>query len=173
MSKEQWKPIIGYEGYYEVSDLGRVRSIDRIVGRRHCRGRVRKLTVDNNGHYLKVQLCRDGVIETKQVHRLVAEAFVVNPNDYPQVNHKDENKRNNTVDNLEWCTHTYNMNYGSKPGKTTGENNKNHKLTSDDVRVIRSKLLAHESLSKIAETFNVSVQTIWNIKHGYKWRGVT
>lgn len=119
---EIWKEIKGFEGYYEVSDLGRVRRLDRYdygCGyARFYKGRILKnLTYKTTG-YLHVQLCKSGTIVNKSVHRLVAEAFIPNPDNLPQVNHKDEDKSNNCVDNLEWCDVTYNMNYGTKQQRT-------------------------------------------------------
>lgn len=114
--KEIWKPIEGYEGYYEISTLGNVCSLARVV---NCNGHPRKTDrfilcpmVDRFG-YLKVQLHKNGDVKTIKIHRLVAKAFIPNENGYRCINHKDENKRNNCVDNLEWCTHKYNTNYGT------------------------------------------------------------
>lgn len=111
-----WEPIKGYEGLYEVSDKGLVRSLDRIVpcgkGRVHgCKGRI--LTGKSNGKgYLFVALAKNGKLKKHYIHRIVAEAFVENPDNFPIVNHKDENPANNEAGNLEWCTHKYNVNYG-------------------------------------------------------------
>ena len=111
---EIWKDIEGYEGLYQVSDLGRVRSLDRedAQGRR-IKGTVLAGSLNGKG-YLKVSLCRDGDVEGKLIHRLVAEAFLDNPDNFPQVNHKDENKTNNVVSNLEWCSALYNNMYGTR-----------------------------------------------------------
>lgn len=112
--EEIWKDISGYEGIYQVSSLGRVRSLDRI-GRqgRFLHGQILRGYVGRQG-YRYVTL-KDGKAreKTMKVHRLVATAFIKNPNNFPQINHKDENKTNNHVDNLEWCTQSYNMNYGT------------------------------------------------------------
>lgn len=122
---EIWKPIIGYEGLYEVSSMGRVRSLDRRIsyisrtqeGKEYTTTHTYKgkLMKQHNNHfgYKVIALCMDGKYRTYMVHRLVAEAFIPNPNNYPVVNHKDENKQNNCVENLEWCTQQYNINYGS------------------------------------------------------------
>lgn len=83
MADERWLPVAGFEGYYEVSDHGRVRSVDRVVTFKYG------------------------------VHRLVATAFIPNPDNLPEVNHKDENKNNNRVENLEWCDRQYNNTYGT------------------------------------------------------------
>ncbi len=104
---EIWKSIPGYEGYYEVSTEGRVRSVARIaVGRwGTCRRQATILTPTPNGKgYLQVRFSIDGKKSKPLVHRLVAAAFVPNPCGLPQINHKDGNKANNCVANLEWCT---------------------------------------------------------------------
>lgn len=114
----EWKEIIGYEGYYEVSDTGLVRSLDRCII--DSSGKTRILTGINmkqssntNKHrntdrYLVVNLHKNGISTIVQVHRLVAEAFIPNPNSYPTVNHIDGNKHNNNVKNLEWASYTRN-----------------------------------------------------------------
>lgn len=115
--EEIWKPVKGFEGYYEVSNLGRVRRLDRYdygCGYpRLYKGGVLKSLCGSGGYY-HIMLCKDGTRITKNVHRLVAETFIPNPNNYSQVNHKDEDKSNNTIDNLEWCDAKYNTNYGTK-----------------------------------------------------------
>lgn len=104
---ETWKPVVGYEGLYEVSDLGNVRSLNW-----KNKGYARNLYLKpHNKGYLQVELFNNGIKKMLTVHRLVAEAFIPNPNCYPQVNHKDENKRNNKSENLEWCTSSYNATY--------------------------------------------------------------
>lgn len=117
MKKEIWRPVKGYETYYEVSNFGNVRSVDRVVirfnGRKClCKGRILK-PKKNNNEYLTCYLWKNSKYKFFTVHRLVAEAFLPNPDNLPQVNHKDENKANNCVDNLEWCTRLYNMRYGT------------------------------------------------------------
>lgn len=105
---ETWKDVIGYEGLYQVSDLGNVKSLN-YKGKGYEQNLV--TMVRKRDGYIEVGLCKDGKNQKKKVHRLVAEAFLPNPNGFPQVNHKDENKANNSADNLEWCTNQYNINY--------------------------------------------------------------
>lgn len=90
---EEWRPIEGYLNKYFVSNIGRVKN---------CHGRILARDVAQRG-YLRVKLCFGGVSIAHKVHRLVASAFIPNPKNLPQINHIDENKRNNNVDNLEWC----------------------------------------------------------------------
>lgn len=114
---EIWLPVKGYEEIYEVSNLGRVRSLDRIVkgcygSIAHKKGKIIASGVGSAG-YPVVSLQKDGKGKTVSVHRLVAIAFLPNPNNLSEVNHKDEDKTNNRVDNLEWCGRIYNANYGT------------------------------------------------------------
>lgn len=97
------RPVKGFEDKYQVSDDGRVYKIDGTELNYHYVTRG----------YKTVSLCKDKRTHTKLVHRLVAEAFIPNPDNLPQVNHKDEDKENNTVSNLEWCTNYYNIHYGT------------------------------------------------------------
>lgn len=109
---EIWKDIPGYEQFYQVSDLGRVRSKSRIRNNHYYRGKIRK--PQSNGHgYLFVVLSINGKHYQRYIHRLVAKTFIPNVHNYPEVNHKDENPSNNKVTNLEWCTSKQNSNYGN------------------------------------------------------------
>ena len=110
---EIWKDIAGFEGFYKVSDKGRIYSVERKDSRgQRCGGRILK-PKHSRGGYLMVHLYKNGKMKAKSVHRLVAEAFLPNPNGLPQVNHRDEVKDNNNVGNLEWCDSKYNINYGT------------------------------------------------------------
>lgn len=104
--KEEWRPVKGYEGLYEVCNYGLVKSLGK-------RKTIMKIDVSKCG-YAMIHLYKNGSYKRALVHRLVAEAFIPNPDNLPQVNHKDENKLNNRVDNLEWCTASYNSLYGTK-----------------------------------------------------------
>lgn len=104
---EVWKDIEGYEGYYQISNQGKVLSLNYCL-----RGYSALLTPKiNKRGYAWVELRKNGTRKPMLIHRLVAQAFIENPNNYPLINHKDENPLNNNADNLEWCTHSYNVKY--------------------------------------------------------------
>lgn len=120
-SIETWVPVHGFEGLYEVSDLGRVRSLDRLQSRsswrqrefmQHYKGRILKPHYNNMG-YATVDLQIHKKVDRRLISRMVAEAFIPNPDNLPCVNHKDQNPANNRVDNLEWCTVQYNVTYAN------------------------------------------------------------
>lgn len=121
MCCETWKPVKEFEGVYEVSNLGNVRKLAYDIHFknekvRHVKTHNLKPLLQNSGYY-RVALLPKGrknkLFKSKLVHRLVAEAFLPNPQQLPYVNHKDENKLNNNVENLEWCTQSYNMTYNN------------------------------------------------------------
>lgn len=110
--EETWRNIANFEGYM-ISNTGKVFSTKT--------NKYIKLEKHNDGNYIQitVRLCKNSKYYTKIVSRLVAEAFIPNPNNYPEVNHIDENSVNNNVDNLEWCNKLYNMNYGNRSEKAS------------------------------------------------------
>lgn len=127
LPKQIWKDISGYEGKYQVSNTGKVRSLNY----QGTKGKVVRLKLYNNNHgYMMIELNKNGKKKKYSVHRLVALAFIPNPNNYPIINHKDENKTNNTVWNLEWCTPKYNINYGNCRKKIS-ESHKGKQFTDE------------------------------------------
>lgn len=130
---EIWKDVIGYEGLYQVSDLGRVRSVDRYIKRndgiiQHRKGKIILQTKNLDG-YMQVKLCKDGKSRTVRVHRIIAESFIPNPDNLSDVNHIDCDRTNNIVLNLEWLSFKENIKHSHKKGhyKRYGERNSNYK----------------------------------------------
>lgn len=114
---EEWKEIKGYEGLYQVSNTGRIKSLERTIIRKNGRPiQILEKCIAQQimpSGYVRVNLSKDGIGHKYYVHRLVADAFIENPEQFPEVNHKNENKVDNRVENLEWCTPSYNQNYGT------------------------------------------------------------
>ncbi len=174
---EVWKDVVGYEGYYQVSNFGNVRSCDRMVkscknGKRIAKGRTMKKTDTIQG-YRKVVLCRDAKRKNACIHRLVAQAFIPNPKNYPQVNHKDEIKTNNCVDNLEWCDHDYNMHYGNISQKMR---EKSRKIPVNQLDLDGNALTVWRSIRDAEIATNIDRSSIIRVckgkQHtagGYKW----
>jgi hypothetical protein len=163
---EQWKDIVGYEGFYQVSDKGRVRSVDRVVtqqGRGKAfagqrKGRILKQRAQNGGYMLVWLSKQDKKKKAVTVHRLVAQAFIDNPNNYGFVNHKDGHKNNNTVQNLEWCTKSQNT-------KHAYQNNlmKAHNMVSIKCFETGEKFC---SIKDAAYKHNITPECIGNMLHG-------
>lgn len=130
MKNEIWKDVPNYEGLYQVSNYGRLKSLEKSVkfysgyAKKKCERKYPERIICKNhiaNGYLQLELYKNGKAKKIKMHRLVAETFIPNPNNYPCVNHKDENKLNNCVDNLEWCTYSYNNSYNNchiRRGKT-------------------------------------------------------
>lgn len=176
---EEWRDIKGYEGLYQVSDIGRVRSLkQRTKGGFHVLDvpKIRKPSVSKKG-YLWLSLYNEDGRRFYAVHRLVAEAFVPNPGKLNEVNHKDEDKRNNSAGNLEWCDRVYNMNYGTCVERFT-MNNPNRRTvlqyTADGVLVnsYASSMDAHRAtgIDNSAITKCCLGRTYFKTAGGYVWR---
>lgn len=125
-----WKDVKGYEGYYEITETGQIRSKDRIcvdsLGRRRFRkGEILKPDINACGYY-RVTLAKDGKRKQRNLHRLIAEHFIPNPNNLPQINHKDGNKLNNDISNLEWVTVAENVIHAYEHGLINHVRGKEH-----------------------------------------------
>lgn len=157
--------IPGYEGLYEIDRQGNVYSIVSTSSRR--KGIIKQQ--DNGTGYKRVNLFdKNGKTKKHYIHRLVAEAFIPNPDNLPEVNHIDCNKNNNSVDNLEWCNRKDNLNHSYENGlKRTCENHGCHKLTWDNVHDIREKKLSQKEYAK---KYKVSQSTISAIQSNKLWK---
>lgn len=163
-ANEMWRDVVGYEGLYQVSNFGRVKSFQR--------KKEYFLTVDTVNHaYAKVLLSKNGISKTLLVHRLVAVAFIPNPDNKPQVNHKNGNKYDNRVENLEWATCSENTKHAFKNGLAKvlrGTDNGAAKLTTEQILEIRSSCIIGDKnfgITSLAKKFNVSPHTIYRIVH--------
>lgn len=182
---EEWRSIRGYEGRYSVSNLGRVKSLERVefvppgrhpnpVYRRRAE-RVLKEMVGSVGYPVVTLYHHDLPTRPKLVHRLVAESFLIRDHpSFKEVNHKDGNKLNNNVDNLEWCTRSQNALHSTRVlEKNRGEDNASSKLTEDKVLAIKELILSGKTQTEIAPIFGVTNHAIYRIQHGYNWAWLT
>ena len=141
--REEWRPVVGYEGLYEVSNMGRVKSLGngKSTNSNNCRERILKAKKNSKG-YLHVYLYKDGKRKDYKIHRLVATAFCENPMGYNEVNHIDEDKTNNCADNLEWCSRSYNNTYNDRAKKVGKKNTNNPKLSKPVIGIdVRTGLI--------------------------------
>lgn len=146
--QEIWKDIKGYEGLYQISNLGRVKSFRASTKYGKPEEMFLKPSLINSG-YGVVTLYSAQNRRKHQIHRLVATAFIENPNNFPCINHKDENKLNNCVDNLEWCTYQYNNNYGTariRASKTRTKRIRQKTLSGEILATYQSSHIASELL---------------------------
>lgn len=173
---EIWKPVKGYEDHYKVSDQGRVRSLDRIIkdkiGRtKFYKGQELSQFIDKSG-YPMCTLWRDSKGKNKTVHRIVAEAFIANPENKPQVNHKDGDKENNHVNNLEWVTNSENDLHAFEIGlRTVNRGSKSNlaKLTEEEVIEIRKLKKNGKTQRNIAKVFDISEGSVSQIVNRKRW----
>ena len=174
----EWRADRGYEGLYEVSNTGVIKALYKRVDSGKChrtwKPHIKACAVDTKG-YLRVSLSKEGKNKTHKVHRLVAETFIDNPDNLPEVNHKDGNKLNNNVNNLEWCTQSKNMSHACNLGlkRNDGEFNSQSKLTQSDVAYIRSVYKPRDkefSTVTLAKKYGVHRKTITRVITGQYWR---
>ena len=166
--REVFEDLKGYEDSYQISDFGRIFTKRRLIGNKIYYGKELVPQLTNDG-YLKVTLCKNGKSKKFYLHRLVALQFIDNSTNLPQVNHKDGNKLNNTVTNLEWCTKIENQNHAVRTGlMQRGQDRPSAKLTEEQVLEIY-KLKGILKSQDIANRYNVSKNTINCILRGSKW----
>ena len=186
--EEIWKDIEGYEGLYQVSNLGRVKSLNRDHQANSRWGKTMKRVIkekllkeDKTGRYLRVSLSKNGIKQRFSINRLVAQAFIPNIKNKPQVNHKDGNRDNNQVENLEWCTAKENMQHARSNNLITnipiGENHPSSKLSKKNA--IKIKKIAKigtrsrpGNINKLAKEYGVNRVTITDIVHQKTWKHI-
>ena len=183
---ETWRPVRDFEGLYEVSNLARVRSLERQMTKirksatyylYRIREKIMSQFKAKNGYFV-VRLYKEGRCFHKLIHRLVAEAFVPNPDNLPEVNHKDECKTNNLPSNLEWCDHQYNLTYGGRLERVSDSNSKKpiEQLTLDGQHVAYykgRKDAEHKSGGKFqAATIQAVLSGRRKTAYGYLWRSI-
>lgn len=174
---EIWKDIKGYEGLYQVSNTGKVKSLKRNTNNQYCNKDKERKYYNIHG-YLQIILCKEGKKQSSLVHRLVAETFIPNPDKLPCVNHKDENKLNNNVENLEWCTYEYNTNYGTR-NKRSSEKTRNNKFSRPVLQYTLNGVYIKEypSIKEIERETGLNAGNICNCcngkyktAYGYIWK---
>lgn len=173
MTNEVWKEIPEYDGKYYVSSYGRVKVIYKWAKNKE---KILSPMINKDGYY-QVNLSLKKKVKHHRVHRLVAEAFVSNPNKYPMINHKDENKSNNKAENLEWCDHIYNIRYGTRTKRCFETKRKNHSfhrvLTREQAYEIRKTCVPYDvayGIKQTAKKYGVSTTIISNIVHNKAWK---
>ena len=161
-SKEEWKDIITHKGLYQISNLGRVRN---------SKGKILNGYTNNKG-YQMIHLRAKNKSKLYSIHRLVAETFIPNPLNLPQVNHKDENKLNNDVSNLEWCTHKYNINYGTG-NKRRSKTKINSTYNVKSVQCVETGIIYASIREAERQTGidNSQISAVCNYKKNYKTAG--
>ena len=176
---EEWGPVRGYKGLYDVSTRGRVRSLDRVIlcrdgGERAYKGKV--LRQRESMGYPAITLSKQGKTKTRKVHRLVAEAFLPNPDGLPWINHKDGEKTNNAVENLEWCTPRQNMRHAERMGligqRPIGVEVAAAKLNDEAVACIRFLYEHGFSGNHLRIAFGVSWRAMDKVLRGETWQHV-
>lgn len=148
---EVWKDLVGYEGLYKISNLGKVKRLTRKYSNQYKSKQISKEKIlkgnkIQNG-YLQVKLIKENKSKNLLIHRLVAITFIENPSNYEIVNHKDENKTNNCASNLEWCSVDYNNNYGTKPDRIS----KNHSIIGAEKA--KKKVAQFNKKNELVNTF--------------------
>lgn len=163
MENEVWKDIKGYEGLYQISNLGRVKRLCEWVGNKYAKKYVKKQsilkgTLDNVG-YITVTLSKNSKNKKYRVHRLVSQFFIPNPDNFPQVNHIDGNKQNNNVNNLEWCDNNYNIHHAIKNG-LWGHRSDNIKKKVNQYDINNIYINSYESITEAEKKLGINNTSI-------------
>lgn len=175
---EEWKPVINFEDRYEVSSFGLIRSIPFLKNSRNNHGEYSFMekggilkpskTKDN---YFFVSLCRDKYEKRVRVHRLVAEHFLLNPDNLPQINHIDGNKQNNHISNLEWCSAQHNVIHSYKLGLASNKEERHPSTVLTHEKVFRMAEMRYGGYSykQISEELDLKYATVWSVINRRNW----
>lgn len=179
---EEWRDIVGFEGYFQISNMGNIRSLDRYIEYKNGKKILRKgkniRPVKCSNGYYEAQMSRDGKRTVMLLHRAVAQAFIPNPNNLPEVNHKDENIANNCVDNLEWCTSKYNANYGTRNQRNFEKVNKKQQKPVNQLTLSGEFIKRWDGICQASRSLGICDSQIIRVcKHkprsetagGFKW----
>lgn len=186
LMNEEFRDVINYEGLYQVSNYGRIKSLNYTCrnGNQKYLPHIIKNIKQKDGYCFNA-LYKNGIKSQFRTHRLVATAFLLNDKKMPQVNHIDCNRSNNKLDNLEWCTASYNSQYAYKMGNRkmpeklkkmiknfNGEKNPNSKLKKEEVIDIREKISKGISIKEIAKQYNLNPDYLYLIKNRKIWKSI-
>jgi len=176
-NNEKWEPMLQYGNFYEVSNLGNVKSVDRTITRvdgvkTRLSGKVLTHNICRKGYH-RVKICHNTKPKYCTIHRLVALQFIGNPNNYPQVNHMDGDKNNNNVDNLEWCTNEYNMKHAIENGLIRFDSRKvkvsQYTLEGEYMNTFDSITIACKETNSIHSGISMCSRGFYKHSNGYKW----
>lgn len=177
-NKEIWKSISGYEGLYEVSNYGKIRSLNRVLNRKDgvktsIKGKILTYNICRKGYY-RSKLCKGDGGKYKTIHRLVAIEFIPNPKKLPQINHIDGDKSNNNVENLEWCTNKYNMEHAIENGLTRFNNTSKpvsqYTMEGVLIKTYPSGLQAERETGIYTSGISMCCRGYYTHSKGYIWR---
>ena len=183
MENEVWKDVVGYEGLYKISNYGRIKTLERYYFsgmynsiKKHQQEMIRKNEKTKNG-YFRVALYKNGKTKRYLVHRLVAQHFIPNINNFSQINHKDENKENNYYKNLEWCNNKYNVNYGKRNEKARksiikikGRKVNQYDLQGNFIKQYSSINGASRQFNRKGNNIRACCKGNQKTAYGYKWK---
>jgi len=170
--QEIWKDIENYEGLYKISNFGNIKAMPKKAGFNNRKEKLLKYKINQFG-YLTIGLCKNSKRKWFMIHRLIANAFISSIKNKPQVNHKDGNKQNNHIDNLEWCTSSENLKHAFKIGlrNGNGEKHSQHKLKNEDILWIRKN---HQDYSRenLSKKYNISKSNLCLIINNKTWNHI-
>lgn len=175
-SNEIWRDVVGYEDTHQVSNLGRVRVKERVIntstGKRKYKSKLLSIQTSVEGYKFVILIVNNNR-KTAYIHRLIAEAFIPNPDNLPCVNHKDEDKSNNSIENLEWCTVAYNNTYGTRLERVSKTRSKaiiQYSLDDKFIRIWDSTREAAKFIGCCRENINRCLVGDTKTAFGFKWR---